>query len=320
MELLKKRKKLTTGALITTFGLIMLVRTILDFFRRIQLLPSEPIIINPDETRVWMVGHATVLINFFGTVILTDPLLVRGLPIPKRRVMHGYKANELPELDYVIISHAHLDHFDKRTLRKLADKTKTLIVPRACRDLVEKMPFQKIIELDWDKTNLETDLNIFAYKAKHWGKRFPWESADRGYNCYVLERNNHAIFFGGDTAYGEYFKDIGNKHKIDIALLPISAYKPMMLTSHHMNPLEAHQAFTDLKSAHCIPIHWGSFRLALEAMGEPPRLFKTRAEQNGVTERTHILPNGKSFGLEIFKKEIIDTFIPEFTPESIKIK
>ncbi|MFA6490822.1 MAG: MBL fold metallo-hydrolase [Candidatus Magasanikbacteria bacterium] len=298
----------------------MLIRTTLDFFRRIQLLPSEPIVINPDEIRVWMVGHATVLINFFGTIILTDPLLMRGLPVPKRRVMHGYKVEELPELDYVIISHAHLDHFDKRSLRRLASKTKTLIVPRACRDLVEKMSFQKIIELDWNKNNLESDLNVFAYQAKHWGKRFPWEKADRGYNCYVLERNNHAIFFGGDTAYGEYFKDIGDKHKIDIALLPVGAYKPMMMTSHHMNPLEAHQAFADLKSDHCIPIHWGSFRLALEAMGEPPRLFRTKAEQDGVIDRTHILPNGKSFCLETIEKNIINSFVPEFAPETIKFK
>ena len=93
----------------------------------------------------------------------------------------------------------------------------------------------------------------------------------------------------------------------------------MLLTAHHMNPLEAHQAFIDLKSAHCIPIHWGSFRLALEAMGEPPRLFKTKAEQNGVSDRTHILPNGKSFSLAEFEKDFFDKLTPELAPEILKI-
>jgi L-ascorbate metabolism protein UlaG (beta-lactamase superfamily) len=320
MTPIKKRKKITKGALITTFSLIMIFRTVLDFFRKIQLLPSEPITINPNEIKIWMVGHATVLINFFGVTILTDPLLVRGLPIPKRRVMHGYKAEELPELDYIVISHAHLDHFDKRTLRRLANKTKTLIIPRACRDLVEKMTFQKIIELDWGQNLNEQDLFMTAHRPEHWGKRMPWEQINRGYNCYTFQKNNRTIFFGGDTAYGNYFKELGDKYQIDIALLPISAYKPIMMTSHHMNPIEAHQAFQDLKSAHCIPIHWGSFRLALEPMAEPPRLFQTKAEQNGVSERTHILKNGSSFSLAEFEKNFFEKISPELVPEPITIE
>jgi L-ascorbate metabolism protein UlaG (beta-lactamase superfamily) len=317
---LKKKKRLTKGVIITTFALVMLIRTLKDVFRRIQLLPSEPIVINPEEIRVWMVGHATVLINFFGTTILTDPLLVRGLPLPKRLVMHGYKAHELPELDFIIVSHAHIDHFNRATLRGLANKTKTLIIPRLCGDLVEGMPFQKVVELDWNKKYSEEGISITAYRAEHWGERYPWQKIDRGYNCYVLESKDKAIFFGGDTAYGDYFTNIGEKHEIDIALLPISAYKPFMMTSHHMDPLEAHQAFADLKSKHCIPIHWGSFRLALEPMNEPPKLFETKAIQNGVADRTHILPNGASFCLADFEERLINTFNSELATETVKIK
>jgi L-ascorbate metabolism protein UlaG (beta-lactamase superfamily) len=314
-----RKKTLKKSILIPTYSVIMLLKTASDYFRRIQRLPSEPIVIDESEVRVWMVGHATVLINFFGTTILTDPLLVRYLPIPKRLVMHGYKAHELPDLDYVIISHAHLDHFDRRTLRMLAPKTRTLILPRACKDLVEGMPFSEIRELDWDKNYSGEDLKITSYRAEHWGKRMPWERADRGFNCYVFEKNGRAVFFGGDTAYGKHFKSIGEKHEIDIALLPISAYKPMLMTDHHMDPIEAHDAFNDLRSQHCIPIHWGSFRLALESMSEPPRLFKAKAEQNGVADRTHILPNGKSFCLADFENKILSTLNNELAVEPIKI-
>ena len=315
---LKPKRKLAKGAVITAFSTIMIIRTLHDIFRRIQRLPSEPIIIDPGEVRVWMVGHATVLINFFGTTVLTDPLLVRGLPIPKRRVMHGYRAHELPELDYIVISHAHLDHFDKRTLRSLSTKTKTLVVPRQCSDLVKKMPFPNVVELDWGSSYDEGDLTITSYRAEHWGKRVPWERADRGYNCYILSRNGRTIFFGGDTAYGDYFKTIGEKHHIDLALLPISAYKPMLLTSHHMDPLEAHRAFLDLKSKHCIPIHWGSFRLAMESMAEPPKLFKQKAELDGTTDRMHILPNGSSFSLAGFEEKFFNNFSTELATETVK--
>ena len=178
------------------------------------------------------------------------------------------------------------------------------------------MPFQNIIELDWNKNFVDENISITAYRAEHWGKRYPWERTDRGYNCYVMEKNNRAIFFGGDTAYGNYFREIGSKHKIDVALLPISAYKPFMLTSHHMGPIEAHQAFSDLKSSHCIPIHWGSFRLALEPMNEPPQLFATEAAQNGVSHRTHILQNGTSFSLADFEEKLIETFNAELSLET----
>lgn len=299
----RSKKRLKKAVLIPTYSFIMLVKTLTDFFRRAQRLPSEPIVINPDEIRIWMVGHATVLINFFGVTILTDPVLVMALPIPKRRTMHGYNAKELPPIDYIIISHAHFDHFDRRTLGMLADKTKTIILPKNCSDLIKKMPFPQVTELEWEKAMTDDNLTITSYRAEHWGRRVPWERKFRGYNCYTIERKGKTIFFGGDTEYGPHFKNIGEKHQIDMALLPISAYKSMLMGSHHMDPLEAHDAFKDLGSRHCIPIHWGSFRLTLERMDEPPRLFQKRAEKDGTQDRTHILPNGQSFCLNLLEIE-----------------
>lgn len=260
-------------------------------------MPSEQIVIDPNELRVWMVGHATVLLNLYGTTILTDPVLVRAIPFPKRRLAAAYEAEELPFLDYVVISHAHFDHFNKPTLRKLVGKTGTLVIPRNCKDIVEGMGFKKVVELDWNESTINDDVKIAAYKVEHWGKRVPWEKQNRGFNCYMIEKKEGSVFFGGDTGYGKYFKEIGEKHKIDVALLPISAYNPQMFRVHHMNPEDAMQAALDLKTNHIVPIHWGNFRLSLESLLEPPELFLFHAEEKGLKERAHLLHNGQSFAI-----------------------
>lgn len=280
-----------------SFFFTFLKRNLQDWLRKVQKLESEPINIDSNELRVWMVGHATSLINLYGTTILTDPVLVHHIPFPKRIVAHGYEAEEFPFLDFVVVSHAHLDHFNKTSLKYLAKKTGTLIIPRNCKDLVDGMGFNKIVELDWNQSYIEKNITIYSYKVEHWGKRVPWEKRNRGYNCFVFESSKGTVFFGGDTGYGEYFKEIGDKHNIDVSLLPISAYNPSVFRVHHMDPNDALNAAKDLKTKHLIPIHWGNFRLSLESLVEPPELFLKLAKEKGMSDIAHLLPNGKSFVL-----------------------
>lgn len=272
-------------------------RSIKDVFRGVKKLPNEPIVVRADEVRVWMVGHATVLINLFGTTILTDPVLTHGLPFPRRLISPGYTAEELPPLDYIVVSHAHLDHLNKTTLRQLAKKTTAIIVPKNCVDLVEWMGFGRVIELGWNEKVTTGDFSTTAFKVKHWGQRVPWERKGRGYNSYLMEKNGRSVYFGGDTGYDVYFKAIGAKHHVSIALLPIGAYKPDSFTPNHMNPEQAIKAATDLGCDHVIPIHWGNFRLSLESIFEPPERFLRHAGQNGFAKKAHLLQNGESFGL-----------------------
>ncbi len=277
----------------------ILGRNVWDLFTPMQQMKAEAIVIREDEVRVWMVGHATTLINFFGTTILTDPVLKNALPFPRRLVAPGYTAEALPTLDFIVVSHAHLDHCNVPTLRRLAAKTKTLVLPSHCSNIVKGISFTEIKELNWGERLTQPGIEMTAYRAEHWGERWPWEKEQsRGFNCYVFKKNGRNIFFGGDTGYGPFFKSIGGRHTIDIALLPISAYKPDIFRRHHMNPIEAHQAFQDLKSAHCVPIHWGSFRLSLEPMEEPPQLFMQQARQNNLLNKVHLLRNGQSFCLQ----------------------
>jgi L-ascorbate metabolism protein UlaG (beta-lactamase superfamily) len=273
----------------------MMFRSLRDLCIPMRRPVSEKIEIKKDELRVWMIGHATALINIYGTTILTDPILVHSLPFPRRVIAAGYTAEELPHLDLVVVSHAHLDHFNKPSLRAIVEKTDTIIVPRKCSDVIAGMNFKKVVELDWEQTFATPEITVTAYRTEHWGKRYPWETVDRGFNCYVFEKNGHAVFFGGDTGYGSYFREIGRRHALDVALLPISAYNPEWFRVHHMNPADALRAAKDLNTKHVIPIHWGNFRLSLESLLEPPELFLKLAKEQGIKDSAHLLLNGESF-------------------------
>lgn len=259
--------------------------------------PKQPIVIKTDEISVWMIGHASVLINFYGVTILTDPVFVTWLPFPRRLIEAGYLAYELPDIDYVLISHAHLDHFNKKSLRQLVNKTKTVIVPKNCADLIAHMGFRRILEMDWESEMHLQDFDLYSFKPIHWGERYPWQKKGRVYNSYMIQREGKSIFFCGDSAYGDMFKKIGERFRTDVALLPIGAYSPISLRRVHMDPFDAVEAFYDLNAAYMIPIHWGNFRLSLESPDEPPRILERVAQLTNNEESIYILKNGESVSL-----------------------
>lgn len=259
--------------------------------------PKQPIVIKQNEVSVWMIGHASVLINFFGTTILTDPVLVNWLPFPKRLTAPGYKAEELPKIDYVLISHAHLDHLNKKSLWDLAPKTQTIIVPKNCADLVSPIGFKKVIEISWEETLSLQDFTLHSFKAAHWGERYPWQRKGRHYNSYLIQKNGKSVFFCGDSAYCDMFKKIGEMSRVDLALLPIGAYSPGTLRKVHMDPFDAMQAFYDLRASYMIPIHWGNFRISLESPDEPPRTMERIMQITDSENLVYMLKNGESVTL-----------------------
>ena len=265
------------------------------FLKSVAKAKEEEISINPGELRIWMIGHSTVLINLFGTTILTDPVLSNWLPFPRRLVTAAYNAAKLPPIDYLLISHAHLDHFHSKSIRQLASKTNVIILPKNCSDLISDMNYRQTLEIGWEEKIEFSDLTLHSFKPKHWGKRYPWEKINRGYNSYLIKKNGFGIFFAGDSAYDEIFKKIGVTHQVDIAILPIGSYFPHSSHRSHMNPADALQTFSDLKAKQFIPIHWGNFRLSLEPISEPPRLLTKLAKQSGNMDKIHILHNGESY-------------------------
>lgn len=282
---------------VPTYHLKVLWNGLTGAVRPIVKHPKQPIVIRNQEVTTWMIGHASVLINFFGVTILTDPIFVNWLPFPRRVTAPGYTASELPNIDYILISHSHLDHLSRKSLRQLSGKAKKIIVPKNCADLVADLEFEQVLEIDWETELKLPEFDLYSFKANHWGERYPWQRRGRAYNSYSLQKNGRSIFFCGDSGYGELFKRIGSRFKTDLALLPIGAYSPGSLRNVHMDPFDAMQAFEDLGASYLVPIHWGNFRLSLESPDEPPKILERLAQITKSQDYVYVLKNGESITL-----------------------
>ena len=191
----------------------------------------EPAKWNDAQVTIAWIGHATVLIDFFGIRILTDPVLFSRIGIrlpgitvgPKRLIAPALEFDELPKVDIVLLSHAHFDHFDLRTLRRFDKDTRVITAPRT-RDLLRWTRLHDITELRWnEQKSIETsagEIKIAAFPVKHWGARRQRDTY-RGYNGYLLERNNRRILFAGDTALTNSFADLRKHGGIDLAIMSI---------------------------------------------------------------------------------------------------
>lgn len=233
-------------------------------------------------TLAWL-GHSTVLINFSGIKILTDPVLfprvgirLPGITIgPKRLTAPALRFHDLPQIDLILLSHAHFDHFDLRTLRCFDESTR-VITARATSDLLKRTRFSNITELDWDESKTlngaEGGMVIVAFPVKHWGARTQHDT-HRGYNGYLIERNGRRIIFAGDTAMTESFAALQRYGPIDVAIVPISAYNPWIHS--HSTPEQAVQMAKAAGARFFVPVHHQTFRLSFEPFREPIERFET---------------------------------------------
>jgi L-ascorbate metabolism protein UlaG (beta-lactamase superfamily) len=228
----------------------------------------------PDDrlTVAWL-GHATVLLNFQGSWILTDPVLERRIGLgrgllklgPRRLVEPALRKRELPRLDAVLLSHAHMDHTDLGTLRAIPPKVR-LVVQAGNRDLVRR--FHSVDELAWGTTTAIGALEVESVETRHWGARMVTDR-HRGWGGYLLRKAGRTVLFGGDTAYTDLFTPIAERGPVDLAILPIGAYDPWV--SSHASPEETWRMFRALGAEYLLPIHHSTFRLSREPLDEPVR-------------------------------------------------
>ena len=242
---------------------------------------------NSTITAAWL-GHATVLINFFGTTIITDPVFSERAGInllgmftlgPRRFVAPALSLEDLPPIDLILLSHAHMDHMDMPSLRRL-NKGTPIVIAKNTLDLLADRGWKNIRELDWGERTEIAGVTIEGLRVNHFGWRFPWERdrsrgvwTGRSFNGYLLSRNGKNIVFGGDTAYSEYFRGLADRNlPVDLALLPIGAYDPWIHV--HANPEQAVAMANQMKAKAILPIHWGTFRLSYEPVSEPIERLK----------------------------------------------
>lgn len=271
----------------------------------------KPPQVESGETAITFIGHSSFLIQTAGLALLVDPVFAARLILLRRQRRPGLRVADLPPIDAVLLTHAHMDHLNRPSLRAVTREMRrrglpapVAIVPKGVEDLVEDLGFARIESLQWWQSidlragargTAADPVAITMTPAKHWGARL-FRDTHRGFGGYVIESSSGpTIYHSGDTAYFGGFAEIGARLQPQIALLPIGAYSPDSYRAVHTSPEEALRGFLDLRAEGMIPMHYGTFRLGREPMDEPlPRLIRA-ADEAGVSRQIAALVEGESW-------------------------
>jgi L-ascorbate metabolism protein UlaG (beta-lactamase superfamily) len=246
--------------------------------------------IRKGEICITWIGHASFLIQTHETNVLIDPIWSKWLKVIKRLKQPGFEIHHLPSIDFVLVTHAHFDHLDRRTLSKVA-ADQPIVVPIGVGNLVHDLGFNIVHELDYWQTVKLGPLEVSLTPCAHWGARFLTD-LHRAFGGFVIAVDGRTIFHCGDSAYFPGFKEIGERYPIDIALLPIGGYDAPTGREVHMNPEQAVQAFKELSAKTLVPMHYGSFRLGYEPLDEPPARLLASASVHGIQDKVLLMTEG----------------------------
>ena len=252
---------------------------------------------------VWL-GHASFFLQLKGTRILIDPVFGRISGVVPRYSDLPCATEDFTNIDYVMVSHAHRDHCDKSSLKKLFTQNESAMLltslntGKLVSSWVDGLHFQ---EAGWyQQFNLkEENLRITFLPTQHWSNRYMHDLNKTLYGSFMIEADGLNIFFNGDSGYCSYPKQIGELFPtIDIAMIGVGAYHPpLMMKDVHTNPYEAVQIFHDLKAKAFIPMHYGTFDLADEPLGEPVRILKQLESEKKINGNLKMLDVGEVFNM-----------------------
>lgn len=238
--------------------------------------------------RVTWLGHAAFLLSGCGVHLLVDPIFsdhCSPLPLPgfKRHAPPPCGIAELPPIAAVLLTHTHYDHCDLPTLRSLGHAL-PLIVPAGHRQWFQRLGFATVTELAWwESSQITTGIVVTATPARHFTARTPWDR-NRGHWCgFHLAGGGGTLWHSGDSGYGPAFQTIGEQlGPVDFGMIAIGAYEPRwFMQPLHLNPAEAVLAFQETRCRQAVGMHWGTFSLGDEPLGEPPLLLAAAVrEQN----------------------------------------
>ncbi len=267
-------------------------------FAQTERVPSRPLPLErPHDTwgrrsdtslRVTWLGHSTVLLEIDGLRVLTDPVFgARVSPVsffgPKRFHAVPAELDELPPLDVVLLSHDHYDHLCHSTMRRLAKSDVPIVTSLGVGARLERMGItpERIIELDWGEFVDVRGLRLTATPAQHFSGRGTSDRNHTLWSSWVLQTAQHSVFFSGDTGLTEEFITIGKRFgPFDLVLLEVGAFHESW-GDIHLGPGNALRAFEMLGGGTLLPVHWGTFNLALHAWNEPAETLLQLAERDG---------------------------------------
>lgn len=264
--------------------------------------------------RATWIGHSTVLLQIDDVNILTDPTFSdKASPIAwlgaDRATPPALRAEDLPFIDVVLISHNHYDHLDEASVQALARQPggpPRFIVPLGVERWFAGQGIANVEALDWWQQTAfrkgASEVRIDFLPAQHWSRRTLFDTNATLWGGFAIRAAGRSAYFAGDTGYGSVFREIGERAgPFDLALIPVGCFEPRwFMRNHHVDPAQAVRIHRDVRARYSMGIHWGAFRLcdepveapldllpaALAAEGVPPPDFELWA----VGERRHIPP------------------------------
>jgi len=248
----------------------------------------------PQQPRITWFGHSAAFVELEGLNIFIDPMLGE---VPAPHPMLGSKRfqkelpisiDSLPKIDVVLISHDHYDHLDYGSIVKLKDKVEQFYVPLGIKAHLTSwgIDADKITEFDWWESINYNGVKFVSTPARHFSGRGVTNRNSTLWCSWVLKSDNSNIFFSGDSGYGKHFKEIGEKYgPFDFTMMECGQYNEQW-AQIHMSPEETIQASIDVQSNLVMPIHWGSFKLALHSWDDPIVRASAKANELNVTITT----------------------------------
>src|SRR5215469_4083340 len=223
-----------------------------------QPRPAE--IVSPSELGVTFIGHSSFFLQLGGRNILIDPVFATRLVVLRRQRRPGLLLEEMPPIDLVLVTHAHMDHLNIASLRRVIRATRRLrgrppeiVVPNGVEDLIAHLGFRRRHTMKWWHSLDLAGLNITMTPCRHWGARM-FNDTHRGYGGYVISTPQHSVYHSGDTAWFDGFTEIGQRLAPHVALLPIGAYFPDSYRTVHTSPEEAVRAFVETGAQWMVPM------------------------------------------------------------------
>jgi len=250
----------------------------------------------------WL-GHASVLVQFGGVNLLTDPHCShRASPFtftgPQRAQPPALLPQDMPRIDLVLVSHNHYDHLDLATVQALARQAggpPLFVVPLKLKSWFVRRGIDHVTELDWWQTERLCGVDVTLTPVRHWSSRALGDRMASLWGGFAVLAPDLHLYFGGDTGYSPtnfidtraHFADRQSAAAgggFDLALLPIGAYEPRWFMSpQHVNPEESVRIHQDLGAKRSLGIHWGTFKLTNEPLDEPPRKLAEILRTAGLT-------------------------------------
>jgi N-acyl-phosphatidylethanolamine-hydrolysing phospholipase D len=246
------------------------------------------------------VGHSTVLAQFSGLNVLTDPMFSeRASPVsfagPKRAQPPGLSLQQLPHIDLVLVSHDHYDHLDEASVLALnaqAGGPPLFVVPLGLKPWLAERGITHAVELDWWQSHRLGTVDVVLTPAQHWSGRGLTDRRRSLWGGFAVFAPDFHFLYTGDTGYSPDFAEIRRRFAdrqkdggFDLALVPVGAYEPRwFMKDQHVNPEESVRIHRDLGTRRSLGVHWGTFELTDESLDEPPRALARALSAQGLSD------------------------------------